>query len=50
MLFGMILRYFGLIRDRIKIIVAESRRFLSIVMIEFLGDAEWSMLAGKSDG
>ena len=46
MLFGMILRYFGPIHDRIKAIVAESGEFLSIAMIGFLGDAEWSMLVG----
>lgn len=47
MLFGMILRYFGLIHDCIKVIVAESCEFLSIAMIEFLGAAEWSMLSAK---
>jgi hypothetical protein len=50
MLFGMILRYFGLILGGIKAIVAESREFLSMAMIEFLGEAEWSMLPSDFDG
>jgi hypothetical protein len=49
MLFGMILKYLGPIHDRIKAIVVESRGFLSIAMIGFLGDTEWSMLVGGFD-
>ena len=49
MLFGIVIRYFGLIPAGIKAIVAGFRRILSIVMIEFPEAEDWLMLGSGRD-